>query len=201
MEGAGAGRATVVAVCPGRQSTVLLIAQAVGVVAMLVVLALVAIAAVSVLLVGRAYARVVEDAKSAGHFVIDSAAKLAQSPFAAQVFAAGRAAQGDIQRAEQAAAGAAAAARKGGAAYSRTSDCYRWLAARQGERMRGELGPALALCPAGEAAVRDAQSGASAACPPEPGPPPHPQHEVYQVFLDAQCPWKRVWGALRPQGG
>lgn len=195
-------RAAVVAVCPGRQPAILQVAQAIGIVSMLVVLVLVVVAAVSLFLVGRAYSSVVDDVKEAGHLVVDRAAELARSPLAEKVFAAGGAVQADIRQTKQSAEKASAAAHKGAAEYSQTSDCYAWLAARQGARMRGELGPAQALCPAAKAAVSDAQSGASGgACPPEPGPPSRPQHEVYQVFLDAQCPWQRVWGALRPQGG
>lgn len=198
MADASAGR-PIVAICPGQQPAILQVAQAIGLVAMLIVLALVAVAVVSVHLVGRAYARVVDDARGAGHFAVDSAAKLAQSPYIAKVFAAGSALQADIQQTEQSAASVAAALHGGAAVYSQSSECYRWLAARQGAWMEGELGPSLALCPAAEAAVRDAQTGLGGVCPPEPGPPPRPQHEVYQAFLDAQCPWQRVWGALRPQ--
>lgn len=195
--GPSAGGARIVAVCPNRQPTILLIAQAIGLAAMLVVLALIAIAFVATAILGRAYDRLVEDVKGAGHLAVETAGRLAQSPYAAEVLAAGRGARTAVRRSEQ----AAASLREGGAKYSRASECYRWLAARQGELMRGDRGPPLALCPAGEAAVGDAQAGASGACPQEPGPPPRPQHEVYRAFLDAQCPWQRVWGALRPQGG
>ncbi len=201
MADTGASRTAIVAMCPAGQPAVLRVAQAIGIVAMLVVLALVVIAAVSVVLAGRAYSGVVEDAKAAGHLAVDHVATLAQSPYVAKAFAAGRALQADARQTKQAVTAATTAARGGAAAYSLSSACYRWLVARQGAWMRGEPGQAQALCPAAEAAVRDAQAGmAGGACPPEPGPPPRPQHGVYRAFLDAQCPWQRAWGVLRPQG-
>jgi hypothetical protein len=142
-----------------------------------------------------------------GHELVDRLGDLASSPFAVKALAGLAAAEKDAKRANQLAGKAAAAASKTAAdasktaaaasktssAYARASDCHDWLTARQKARMAGGLGAPQGPCPAARAALEDAQrqqGGSEGVCPPEPGAPAPPAHEVYEAFLEAQCPWQ-----------